>query len=205
MVIFLAAIIHILRPPGLYEYPLTAWYSHRSAEERGRVQLRSLLSGIGPQPEISERWMAQGHTYTEVPPDRVCAFNADDRPLQSIDEMGLSDPKFLRTRTPESREAPETGPSLAFYLNKLWAMRHGYRLTRELGQSIPGRMALWNKMGAIKKMTTDTSCDYIIYMDTDLSPDSAPLTIGFLALGRSSLMLPRSHAPNKALGASRAQ
>lgn len=51
MVIFLAAIIHILRPPGLYEYPLTAWYSHRSAEERGRVQLRS----VSPAPRQCQR------------------------------------------------------------------------------------------------------------------------------------------------------
>lgn len=71
----------------------------------------------------------------------VLRWNSSLTP-SAIDEMGLSDPKFLRTRTPESREAPETGPSLAFYLNKLWATRHGYRLTRELGQSIPDRMAL---------------------------------------------------------------
>jgi hypothetical protein len=42
VVIFLAAIIHIQQPPGLYEYPLTAWCAHRSVEERGRFQLRSV-------------------------------------------------------------------------------------------------------------------------------------------------------------------
>jgi hypothetical protein len=60
--------------------------------------------------------------------------------------------------TPEIGDC-EYGFSLAYQLNRLWTIRHGYRFFQHDGHAVPGRGGLWNKMMAVKHMTRDTSCD----------------------------------------------
>jgi hypothetical protein len=73
--------------------------------------------------------------------------------------MGLADPSFIRSRTPEEEHQVHYGFSAAFWLNSLWAIRHGHRLTKEPTKPFPERANFWNKVPAIRRMTEDTSCD----------------------------------------------
>ena len=72
--------------------------------------------------------------------------------------MGLENPEYLRKHPGELWGDPWRGRSSAFWLNKLWTIRHGYRW-RQVGQSsIPGRLNLWSKLAAMRDVAEDESC-----------------------------------------------
>lgn len=72
--------------------------------------------------------------------------------------MGLNDPTFIRYKTPENEFSPMNGFSTAFWLNKMWSIRHGYKFTKMDGEHVEGRSNYWNKVPAIKRMVGDTNC-----------------------------------------------
>jgi hypothetical protein len=96
------------------------------------------------------------------------------------EEMGLNDPTFIRQKTPEKESAPMNGFSTAFWLNKMWTIRHGYKFTKMDGEHMEGRGNYWNKVLAIKRMVADSDCavslvlmfcsdiQYSVYMDSDV-------------------------------------
>jgi hypothetical protein len=73
--------------------------------------------------------------------------------------MGLDDPSFIRSKTPEEAWALHYGHSLTYWDTKLWTIRHGYRLLRLPSEEVPGRVPLWSKIPPMLRMTKDRSCD----------------------------------------------
>lgn len=70
------------------------------------------------------------------------------------EDLGLDDPTFLRTRLPALAE----GRTIAFYLNMLWTLRHGQRMTRLEAKLMPGRHGSWAKHENMAEMARDGTC-----------------------------------------------
>ncbi|RSH90608.1 hypothetical protein EHS25_001213 [Saitozyma podzolica] len=152
--------------------PLTDWFESHPlslfSPTSRREQLRLLLSSLGPEPDVPDRSQGDGIKYTDVHPGRVCVFQADDRALQTPKAMSLDDPSFIRSHTPEEAWALHYGHSLTYWHTKLWTIRHGYRLLRLPSEEVPGRVPLWSKIPPMLRMTKDRSCDYLVWMDSDV-------------------------------------
>ncbi|GFZ50653.1 hypothetical protein JCM24511_08411 [Saitozyma sp. JCM 24511] len=156
---------------GSVKTPFTDWFESHPLSlfaPTRRQQLRSLLSSLGPEPDVPDRSEGEGIRYTDVHPGKVCVFQADDRALQTPKSMSLDDPSFIRSNTPEEAWALHYGHSLTYWHTKLWTVRHGYRLLRLPSEEVPGRVPLWSKIPPMLRMTRDRSCDYLVWMDSDV-------------------------------------